>query len=216
MPAPAPRRTALVLLCLVLAGSGCGGSSGTADGADGGGDAGDAVTTTGEAGAQTATVGMNDKLAFVPTTVQAKVGTVALDVKNLGRVPHNLQFDDDALGRTGTIAGGEAEALGGHLRRGRAPSPSSAPSTRAWTARSSSAEWSSEQWWPRIGSRRCAETCSTSSCSCGPRCCSPSRATARASSSALLSFVGFLGGGVSERSSPRVPPRSRRWTGCRR
>lgn len=85
--------------------TGCGGSSG------GAGAAGSSVSTTGEASAQEATVGMSDKLAFDPATVQAKVGSVTLDVQNHGRVPHNLHFDEDSLGRTGTISGGADEKL---------------------------------------------------------------------------------------------------------
>ncbi len=97
--------TRTISLAAVLLLTACGGSSG-------GGTTGSAsLSTTGDAAAQTATIGMNDKLQFDPNTLQAKVGTVAFDVKNLGRVPHNLHFDDAALGRTGTISGGESETL---------------------------------------------------------------------------------------------------------
>ena len=71
----------------------------------------DSVTTTGASNAQTATVGMNDKLRFDPTTVNARVGTVTLDVKNEGGVPHNLTFDEAALGKTGTVNGHASEPL---------------------------------------------------------------------------------------------------------
>lgn len=96
--------TLLVALPLVLAG--CGGGS---DDAPAGGS--DSVTTSGAADAQTATVDMNDKLLFAPTTVEAKIGTVTLDVKNVGKVPHNLVFDEEAIGKTGTIDGGASEPL---------------------------------------------------------------------------------------------------------
>ncbi len=99
-------RSLVLALSAVLLASGCGGSSG-----DGASTPGSAASTTGDASAQEATVGMNDKLEFDPSTVQAKVGTVTLDVKNLGRVPHNLHFDDDTLGRTGTISGDADEKL---------------------------------------------------------------------------------------------------------
>ena len=78
----------------------------------GGGDkGGSSVSTTGSPEAQTATVDMNDKLAFEPSTVNAKVGTVTLDVVNVGVVPHNLEFDDKALGKTSTVDGKKDEKL---------------------------------------------------------------------------------------------------------
>jgi plastocyanin len=97
-------RTPLLALLLVPAlVAGCSGSdSGSSD---------TSVTTSGAASAQTATVGMNDKLKFDPNVVQAKVGTVTLSVDNLGKVPHNLVFDDESLGKTGTIAGKAKEPL---------------------------------------------------------------------------------------------------------
>jgi plastocyanin len=104
---PVNRLVPLALLPLLLSACGASGSSG----GTGAGGSSDTVTTTGEASAQTATVGMNDKLAFAPSTVSAKVGAVTLAVKNLGQVPHNLHFDDEALGKTGTVSGGESEDL---------------------------------------------------------------------------------------------------------
>jgi plastocyanin len=106
---PVKRTLALLTAAPVLAGllAGCGGGS---DGAATDGAA-DSVTTTGAPGAQTATIGMNDKLRFVPTTVEAKVGKVGLEVKNLGRVPHNLHFDEASLGKTRTIDGNAAETM---------------------------------------------------------------------------------------------------------
>jgi plastocyanin len=86
------------LACAAVLLAGCGGGSTSVK--DNG-----AVTTTGAADAQTATVGMTDQLKFVPNTVNAKVGTVTLDVKNEGQVPHNLHFDESSLGKTGTVDG---------------------------------------------------------------------------------------------------------------
>lgn len=94
----------LLLAALPLVLTGCGGgssSSGTSD----------TVTSAGAADAQTAEVDMNDSLKFAPTTVRAKVGALTLDVKNVGKVPHNLVFDQEALGKTGTVAGGESAPL---------------------------------------------------------------------------------------------------------
>lgn len=93
-----PPRAALVALAATALLAGCGGSGGSSGGTG-------SVTTTGAAGAQTATVGMTDQLKFSPSTVQAKVGTVTLTVRNEGQVPHNLVFDDSALGKTGTVDG---------------------------------------------------------------------------------------------------------------
>lgn len=94
--------TAAVAATVLLAG--CGGSGGSAKGSG-------SVTTTGAADAQTATVGMTDQLRFSPGTVLAKVGTVTLDVKNEGQVPHNLVFDNSKLGKTGTVDGTSDEPL---------------------------------------------------------------------------------------------------------
>lgn len=84
------RLTALLLLpCLALAA--CGGSSGAPATAG-------AVTASGAAAAQTATVVGNTALKFVPETVQAKVGTLALTLTLEGGVPHNLEFTDPSVG----------------------------------------------------------------------------------------------------------------------
>ena len=96
------KRTLIALSVAVLL-AGCSSSSKAKDNG--------AVTAEGATGAQTATVGMTDKLQFAPTTVNAKVGTVTLDVKNEGQTPHNLTFDDTALGRTKTVGGKETQAL---------------------------------------------------------------------------------------------------------
>lgn len=104
------RRTVTALAATSLLLAGCGGSSSpSSSGATGGSSS--VVTTDGAPDAQTATIGMNDKLKFAPSELAAKVGTVTFAVKNLGQVPHNLHFDDDTLGKTGTVDGGESEPL---------------------------------------------------------------------------------------------------------
>ena len=63
------------------------------------------VSTTGAPDAQVVTLDMTSSLSFVPNTVLAKVGKVILTVDNTGQVPHNLEFDDRALGKTKTVDG---------------------------------------------------------------------------------------------------------------
>ena len=93
---------ALPLLALVA----CGGGGGD-DGGTGGG--GGEVAAQGPPEAQTATVVGNAKLEFVPTTVTAKPGTVALTMEIEGGVPHNLVFDEDTEGEDiETISSGSA------------------------------------------------------------------------------------------------------------
>ena len=84
------RTTALLMVPVLLSACSGGGSKGS-------------VTATGPAGAQVATIGMNDSDEFVPGEVQAKVGTLTLTVENLGGKPHNLVFTDESLGRTTTM-----------------------------------------------------------------------------------------------------------------
>ena len=84
-----PLAALLLLPAVVLAG--CGGGGTTASTAD-------AVTATGPPDAQTATVVGNTRLKFVPETVQAKVGALALTMTIQGGVPHNLVFDQAGLG----------------------------------------------------------------------------------------------------------------------
>jgi plastocyanin len=101
------KRTLIPAATLLLALTGCGGSDSPAVS----GGTSDTVTTSGAAEAQTATIGMTDSLKFAPSTVDAKVGTVTLTVDNMGSTPHNLHFDDSALGKTPTIAGKESKPL---------------------------------------------------------------------------------------------------------
>lgn len=85
---------ALLLVPVLLAGCGGGSSGGTG-----------AATTTGAPGAQTVAVEMRDDLRFHPSTIDARVGSVAFQVSNTGLVPHDLVFDDTSLGRTRTVDG---------------------------------------------------------------------------------------------------------------
>ncbi|MCW2607067.1 MAG: blue (type 1) copper domain protein [Frankiales bacterium] len=103
------RRSALVLLALpLLALAGCGGSDGGA-GSSGKGGGGGTVAAEGAPEAQTATVVGNAKLAFSPSTVTAKAGSLALTLQIEGGVPHNLVFDEDTIGEDiATIGDGSA------------------------------------------------------------------------------------------------------------
>lgn len=98
-----PTRALGVALALVLA-AGCSGSGGPKQSTD-------AVTASGPASAQQATVDMNDRLQFAPNLVRASVGTLTLAVDNTGRIPHNLTFKDAALGATDTVQGGRQATL---------------------------------------------------------------------------------------------------------
>lgn len=89
--------TAVVLLAACSSGS-SGGVSNTGS-----------VAASGTVDAQTAQVGMTDKLVFSPSTVTARVGKLTLSAKNEGNTPHNLTFDDKSLGKTGTISGKETK-----------------------------------------------------------------------------------------------------------
>ena len=91
------RLLVLVLPCLLLAG--CGGQSDSEPAAGTG-----TGTTDGPADAQTFTIRGTDADAFSPATVQAKVGTVTLTLKN-GGVPHNLVFEDKALPGIAAVSG---------------------------------------------------------------------------------------------------------------
>lgn len=103
--------TAAVLLTS-CGGDGGAGADGGAGGAGGNGrDTGTSVEATGAADAQTVTVDSNDRLEFEPATVRARVGTLTLIHRNAGQIPHNLTFEDDALGATETIGGGKQESL---------------------------------------------------------------------------------------------------------
>jgi plastocyanin len=92
---------ALLLVPVLLAGCGGGGSSASTGSA----------TTTGAPDAQTVTVGMGDDLKFHPSTIEARRGSVSFDVSNTGQVPHDLIFDDKALGGTKTVDGKSAVTL---------------------------------------------------------------------------------------------------------
>lgn len=87
------RPLAVLLLVPALALAGCGGGGGEKTPSTAG-----AETAAGPADAQTATVVAGANLKFAPQTVKAKVGTLALTMTISGGVPHDLQFDDKAVG----------------------------------------------------------------------------------------------------------------------
>ena len=70
-----------------------------------------AVDATGPADAQQATVVSNDQLTYDPGIVNAKVGTLVLTHRNGGSIPHNLVFDDKALGAIDTVTGGQEKKV---------------------------------------------------------------------------------------------------------
>lgn len=110
-PHPTPHSTRRFALALVplLAVAACGGGGGGGGGKDlkvtG------TVDASGSGDAQSATVDMTDELTFQPNEVKAKVGTLALTAKNVGQIPHNLVFNDAALGKTDTIDGKASATL---------------------------------------------------------------------------------------------------------
>ena len=96
------RRTVLALL-LTATLAACGGGGSDDDGGGG------SVAAEGSPDAQTATVVGNRDLEFVPSTVTAVPGALALTMEIEGGVPHNLVFDDEAVGADiATIAEGSA------------------------------------------------------------------------------------------------------------
>lgn len=90
------RRSRLAMLALlpVLALAGCGGGSSGSSAAGGGATA----AASGPADAQTVTVLGNQQLKFEPSTVTARVGTLALTFGLDGSTPHDLKFDDGSVG----------------------------------------------------------------------------------------------------------------------
>ncbi len=96
------RTLTAVAVAALLAGCGGGSSKGKDTGS---------VLAEGPPAAQTVTVGMHDTLTFAPSTVDAKVGSLTITVTNTGQVPHNLTFDDGALGRTKTVDGKQSVPL---------------------------------------------------------------------------------------------------------
>lgn len=75
------------------------------------------VTAAGPPAAQTAEVGMTDALIFTPNVVLAKVGTLTITADNLGRVPHDLVFDEQGLGQSDRIDGKQAADVKAVLSR---------------------------------------------------------------------------------------------------
>lgn len=104
---PSGARGPIALLAAALVLSACGGG-----GADGPGEAnGGTVQAEGPADAQAATVVSVDGLRYDPGTVEAVVGTLELTHRNASDVPHNLTFDDDALGAIDTVTGGQSTTI---------------------------------------------------------------------------------------------------------
>ena len=69
------------------------------------------VTASGTGAEQVVALNMNDELEFVPNVVTAEVGTLALEAINVGKVPHNLVFDDKELASSDTIGGGKSQTV---------------------------------------------------------------------------------------------------------
>jgi plastocyanin len=100
----------LPVVLLLTAATACGGGSDAPDASDAGvAESSSAPAATGAPGgtaAQTFLLMGNDNDEFVPKTVNAKVGTLTLTLKN-GNVPHNVVFRDDAFEGIPTISGDE-------------------------------------------------------------------------------------------------------------
>jgi plastocyanin len=100
-----PSGRALIPGVLAVAGlllSGCGGgkgSSGSELKVTG------TVTASGTGQQQKASITMTDDLTFSPNVVKATVGSLALTVENVGRIPHNLVFSDGSKGALPTVKG---------------------------------------------------------------------------------------------------------------
>ena len=94
------KKAVLVVVPLLLVSCSGGGTSGTGS-----------VATTGSPDAQTVTVEMKNDLKFHPSTIEAKVGTVTIDVQNVETVPHDLTFSDRSLGTTGNVDGKDHKEL---------------------------------------------------------------------------------------------------------
>ena len=97
-------RSAPLLIAAVLL-VGCGGGAAPDRSAD------TSVQAAGDADRQTATVVSTDELRFDPGIVQARVGTLELTHRNAGQIPHNLVFDDKALGAIDTVTGGQEKSI---------------------------------------------------------------------------------------------------------
>lgn len=101
------------VVLLLAATAACGGGSDTSD--VGAADNSPAPAASGATGgnasgaAQTFLLMGNDNDEFVPETVNVRVGTLTLTLKN-GNVPHNVAFRDDTLEGIPTISGEETKS----------------------------------------------------------------------------------------------------------
>jgi len=98
----------LPVVLLLTAATACGGGSDASDA--GVADSSPAASgAPGGTAAQTFLLMGNDNDEFVPKTVNVKVGTLTLTLKN-GNVPHNVVFRDDTLEGIPTISGDETKS----------------------------------------------------------------------------------------------------------
>lgn len=110
-----PARQPLVVVAIagLCALGGCGGSASDGARSDRGGVGGPAsvVATRGADGVQRVTVEGRDTLTFVPSTIEAAPGPVALTLKNAGNVPHDLVLSGLGSTSIGNVNGGEAKTV---------------------------------------------------------------------------------------------------------
>lgn len=100
----------LPVVLLLTAATACGGGSDASDvGLAESSPAAAATGAPGDPAAQTFLLMGNDNDEFVPKTVNVKVGTLTLTLKN-GDVPHNVVFRDDTLEGIPTISGDETKS----------------------------------------------------------------------------------------------------------
>ena len=102
-----PRRTPVLLGLCVLALSACGGGS---PGSGSGDQQGRAVAAQGPPTAQTVHLDGTSKLAFDPSTVTAKVGTLTIELGIKGGTPHDLEFSGTDRAKIPLVTGAPLKA----------------------------------------------------------------------------------------------------------